>query len=224
MPVGRETQLVICRKGVGLGLGGGLAQRGTFAKALKTDVVAVAMSPGSRHVPKPVCEITTELRDRGINVSELVLNAGDGMPADAPLISGGHGVVFGMEPREIEFMSRHKLALLHHGNVKMHFIYKVRFVLKRVKIYAIVLCQCPVSFSDFEDIGVSTIRKDGETTGKLVDIVSGIVRHESCPQEKLNEIVAKVRKWLNIIQKEEAEEKKRKQRRERVNSSGNVTS
>ena len=207
--IGREPQLVFCRRGQGLGLGGGLAQRGTIGRALKNDVIAVAMSPGSRHVPKPVCEITTELRDKGINVSELVLNAGDGTPADAPQM-GGHGVVFGLEPREIELINMHKLAILHHGNVKVHFIYKVRFVLKRVKTPAIVLSQCPADFSDFEAIGVSTIRKDGETPGKLVDIVSGIIRHESCPQEKLNEIVAKVRKWLRIIEEEEKASASRK--------------
>ncbi|RZN40922.1 MAG: methyl-coenzyme M reductase I operon protein C [Methanophagales archaeon ANME-1-THS] len=199
MTVGRETQRVACRKGQGLGLGGGMAQRGTFSKAWKYDVIAVAMSPGVRHVPKPVCEITTELRDRGIHASVLILNAGDGTPADAP-IRGGHGVAFGMEQREMEIIGQHKLAVLHHGNVKQHFIYKVRFILKRVNIPAIVLCQCPVTFKDFEEIGVSTRFKEGETPGKVVDIVTGIVRHESVTQEKLNEIVSKVKQHLRELE------------------------
>jgi methyl-coenzyme M reductase subunit C len=198
MAIGRDTQQVACRKGQGLGLGGGFAQRGTFSKARKNDVIAVGMSPGVRHVPKPVCEITTELRDRGINVSVLILNAGSGTPADAPLT--GHGVIFGLEQREIEIIGRHKLAVLHHGNVKQHFIYKVRFILKRVNIPAIVLCQSPVTFRDFEVIGVSTRFKEGGTPGKVVDIVTGIIRHESVPQEKLNEIVSKVKQHLRELE------------------------
>jgi methyl-coenzyme M reductase subunit C len=199
MTVGRATQIIACRKGEGLGLGGGMAQRGTSSKAWKNDVIAVAMSPGVRHVPKPVCEITTELWDRGIHACELILNAGDGTPADAPL-KGGHGVAFGMEQREMDIIGQHKLVVLHHGNVKEHFIYKVRFILKRVNIPAIVLCQCPVTFRDFEEIGVSTRFKEGETPGKVMDIVTGIVRHESVPQEKLNEIVSKVKMCLRELQ------------------------
>ncbi len=199
MPVGRETQIVACRKGQALGLGGGLAQRGTFAKARANDVINIAMSPGYRHIPKPVCEITTELRDRGINVGELILNAGDGTPRDAPT-AGGHGAAFGLEPKEIEIIGRHKLALLNHGNVKQHFIYKVRFVLARIEIPTIVLCQCPVDYVDFEDIGISTRYRDGKTPGRVIEIVTGIVRHESVSQEKLNEITSKVRKCLREIE------------------------
>ncbi|MHC1611181.1 MAG: methyl-coenzyme M reductase I operon protein C [Candidatus Methanospirareceae archaeon] len=199
MVVGRETQVVACRRGIGLGLGGGIAQRGTFARAWRNDVIAVAMSPGVRHLPKPVCEITTELRSQGINVGEIVLNAGDGTPADAPELGGAHGVTFGLEQREMDILGSHKLAILHHGNVKFHFIYKVRFTLRRVNIPAIVLSQCPVTFEDFEEIGVSTRNKEGETAGKVVGIVSGIVRHESVPQEKLDEIVSKVKMCLREL-------------------------
>jgi len=199
MTVGRETQLIACRKGQALGLGGGIAQRGTFAKAGKNDVIAVAMSPGYRHVPKPVCLITTELRGRGINTGEIILNAGDGTPRDAPK-SGGHGVAFGLEQSEIDIIGQHKLAVLHHGNVKVHFIYKVRFELRKVAIPAIVLCQSPLDFKDFEEIGVSTRNKEGETHGKVVGIVTGIVRNSDVPQAKLNEIVSKVKRCLNEIE------------------------
>ncbi len=199
MGVGRETQVVACRKGQALGLGGGIAQRGTFAKAWRNDVIAVAMSPGIRHVPKPVCQITTELRSRGINTGEIILNAGDGTPADAPS-GGGHGVAFGLEPREIDIIGQHKLAILHHGNVKPHFIYKVRFELKKVAIPAIILCQCPVTFKDFEQIGVSTRNNEGETPGKVMGIVTGIVRNADVPQEKLDEIVSKVKMCLREIE------------------------
>lgn len=199
MSVGRDTQLVACRKGQALGLGGGIAQRGTFAKAWRNDVIAVAMTPGPRHVPKPVCEITIELREKGVNTGVLILNAGGGTPRDAPS-SGGHAATFGLEHREIDLIGRHKLLLEHHGNVKAHFIYKLRFVLKRVKIPAIVLCQSPVSFEDFEAVGVSTRNKEGATPGKVVGIVSEIVRSESVSQEKLNEIVSKVKSCLREIE------------------------
>jgi len=203
--VGRETQVVACRKGQSLGLGGGIAQRGTFAKAWRNDVIVLAMSPGYRHIPKPVCQITTELRGRGINTGEIVLNAGDGTPVDAPK-TGGHGVAFGLEPREIDIIGRHKLALLNHGNVKVHFIYKVRFELRKVAIPAIVLCQCPVEFEDFEEIGVSTRNKEGETPGKVVGIVTGIIRNADVPQEKLDEIVSKVKMCLREIEEGEQDQ------------------
>jgi methyl-coenzyme M reductase subunit C len=183
---------------MGLGLGGGLAERGTFAKSWKNDVIAVAMSPGKRHVPKPVCEITTELRGRGVNTSELVLYAGAGTPSGCPARGAG-GTTFGLTGKEIETIGRHKLALLHHGNVKFHFTYKVGFVLKRVRVPAVILCQCPVDFTDFEALKVSTRFKEGETDGKVVGIVSGIVRGESCPQEKLNEIVSVVKTCLREL-------------------------
>lgn len=198
MAVGRETQVLACRKGQGLGLGGGIAQRGTFAKAWKNDVVAVGMSPGTRHVPKPVCEITTELRGKGVSTGVLVLNAGNGTPRDAPG-SGGQGVSFGLEQKEIDIIGGHKLAVFHHGNVKSHFIYKVRFELRKIPICAIILCQSPVEFKEFEQIGVSTRNKECKTPGKVVGIVSGIVRRESVPQDKLDEIVSKVRMCLREI-------------------------
>lgn len=198
MAVGRETQLLACRKGAGLGLGGGMAQRGTFSKAWKNDVIAVAMSPGVRHVPAPVCEITTELRKRGIHASVLVLNAGDGVPADMPF-EAAPGVIFGLESSEVEIIAGHKLAVLHHGNVKEHFIHKVRFILERADISVIVLCQCPATFEDFERIGVSTRFKTGNTRGTVVDIVDGIVRHASVHQEKLDEIVSKVKTCLREL-------------------------
>ncbi len=199
MSVGRDTQLVACRKGQALGLGGGIAQRGTFAKGWHNDVIAVAMTPGPRHVPKPVCEITIELREKGVNTGVLILNAGGGTPRDAPS-TGGHAASFGLEHEEVDIIGRHKLLIEHHGNVKAHFIYKLRFVLKRVKIPAIVLCQSPVSFEDFEAVGVSTRNKEGETPGKVVGIVSEIVRSESVSQEKLNEIVSKVKSCLREIE------------------------
>jgi methyl coenzyme M reductase subunit C len=78
--IGRQTQVVDCRESMGLAKGGGLAQRGTLSEAAQPDVIAIAMSPGRRHITKPVCEITYGLRREGIQTSVLVLEAGSGLP------------------------------------------------------------------------------------------------------------------------------------------------
>jgi len=121
MPVGRKEQIVDCRAVRGLGEGGGLAQRGTFAEGLKNDVVVVAMSPGRRHITKPVCEITYGIREAGIQTSVLVLNAGSGLPHDTP--KGSLGSTFGLKPEEAKQVNRHKLCIIHFGNVKSHIIF-----------------------------------------------------------------------------------------------------
>ena len=70
--IGRCTHVVDCREASGMGKGGSLAQRGTFAEC-GTDVCAVAMSPGRRHITKPVCEITFGLREANVLTSTMVL-------------------------------------------------------------------------------------------------------------------------------------------------------
>ena len=85
--IGRCTHVVDCREASGMGKGGSLAQRGTFAEC-GTDVCAVAMSPGRRHITKPVCEITFGLREANVLTSTMVLNAGAGVPHDAPAAGG----------------------------------------------------------------------------------------------------------------------------------------
>ena len=72
--IGRCTHVVDCREASGMGKGGSLAQRGTFAEC-GADVCAVAMSPGRRHITKPVCEITFGLREANVLTSTMVLNA-----------------------------------------------------------------------------------------------------------------------------------------------------
>src|SRR3970040_31745 len=96
---GRETQLVDCREAMGLGRGGALAQRGTLSEAPRPDVVAIAMTPGRRHITKPVCEITYGLRREGIQVSVLVFEAGGGIPMDevgASATAKGYAPKFGI--------------------------------------------------------------------------------------------------------------------------------
>ncbi|MDY6931926.1 MAG: methyl-coenzyme M reductase I operon protein C, partial [Halobacteriota archaeon] len=79
MKIGRESQIVDCRAAMGMSVGGGLAEKGTFSEAEETGVIVLSMSPTARHVTKPVCEITYGLREARIPVSVLVLEAGMGL-------------------------------------------------------------------------------------------------------------------------------------------------
>ena len=47
---------------------------------------------------------------------------------------------------------------------------------------------------------MSTRNKECATQGKVVGIVTGIIRRETVPQEKLDEIVSKVRMCLREIE------------------------
>lgn len=189
----RETQVVDCRCGMGLGKGGGLAQRGTLSEAGRADVVAIAMSPGQRHITKPVCEITYGMRKENIQVSVLVLYSGTGIPE-----SGMRTGVFFIDPKEIAQIQMHKLAVIHFGNIKDHVVKKAREILSQVDIPAIVVSQIPVDFEDFAEAGIKTRLvmprdEDIRTKGIVVDMVNGVTRGDSCPREKLNQIVKYVK-------------------------------
>jgi len=192
---------------MGMGQGGGLAQRATISESGR-DVVAIAMGPGRRHITKPVCEITYALREEGIDTSVLVLNAGAGVPADAEDVS--HGQCMGLDPLETERIQQFKVALIHLGNVRSHIIWKARLILRNVNIPAILVCQCPVDFEDFARIGVKTSAvmpkdEDIKSKGTIVEIVTGVIRGVSCPQDKLDEIVSKVQAMLPEAKKEDSE-------------------
>ena len=204
--IGRHISFVECRESMGMGQGGGLAQRATISESGR-DVVAIAMGPGRRHITKPVCEITYALREEGIDTSVLVLNAGAGVPADAEDVS--HGQCMGLDPIEAERIRQFKVALIHLGNVRSHIIWKARLILRNVDIPAILVCQCPVDFEDFAKIGVKTSAvmpkdEDIKSKGTIVEIVTGVIRGVSCPQDKLDEIVSKVQAMLPE-KKEESE-------------------
>jgi methyl-coenzyme M reductase subunit C len=191
--IGKSTHVVDCRETMGMGEGGGIAQRGTFAQC-GSEVLAIAMSPGRRHITKPVCEITFALREANIQTSTLVLNAGGGVPQDAP--SSGHGSLFGLSLKEIEQIKRHRLVVVHLGGVKHHIIYKARLILRNVDRPCVIICEYPVDFEDFAKIGVKTravMPDEPKTKGEIKDIISGVIRGETCPQEKLDEIIRKVR-------------------------------
>jgi len=195
--IGRHLSFVECRESMGLGAGGALAQRATISESGR-DVVAVAMGPGRRHITKPVCEITYALREEGIDTSVLVVNAGSGVPADSPDMTVS---TFGLDQIEVDRMQQFKVALIHLGNVRSHIIYKARLILRNVDMPAIIVSQCPVDFEDFAAIGIKTSvvmppEDKISTKGEIQEIVTGVIRGAGCAQNKLDEIVSKVRSMI----------------------------
>jgi len=204
MPVGRVTQVVDCRAAMGMGKGGGIAQRGTISECRYPDVIVVGMSPGRRHVTKPVCDITSALRREGIeySISTLVLNAGSGVPPDARDIGGGVlGAYFGLTDTEIQQIEKHKVAILHHGNVRSHVVHKVRFILQACDVKAVVVSQAPVDFEDFAKVGVKTALvmpppDKVRTRGTVMAIVSGVTRGQTPSREKMAEVIHAVMRLI----------------------------
>lgn len=215
--IGRATQVVDCRESMGLAKGGGLAQRGTLSEATKPDVIAIAMSPGRRHITKPVCEMTYGLRREGIQTSVLVLEAGTGVPESFPQASRGYGPTFGLNERELEQVARHKIAVLHLGNVRTHVIYKAKEILAQVDIPVVVVAQCPMDMEDFAKEGIKTrnvkpAHQKTETKGEVVDIVTGITRGATCTRVKLNTLAKVLNKHLAQINAREAEAARKKKK------------
>ncbi|OPY49685.1 MAG: Methyl-coenzyme M reductase I operon protein C [Methanosaeta sp. PtaU1.Bin112] len=215
--IGRATQVVDCRESMGLAKGGGLAQRGTLSEASKPDVIAIAMSPGRRHITKPVCEMTYGLRREGIQTSVLVLEAGTGVPESFPQASRGYGPTFGLNERELEQIARHKIAVLHLGNVRSHVIFKAKEVLAQIDIPVVVVAQCPMDMEDFAKEGIRTRavkppHQKTETKGEVVDIVTGITRGATCTRVKLNTLAKVLNKHLAEINAREEEEARKKKK------------
>ncbi|MEM4817719.1 MAG: methyl-coenzyme M reductase I operon protein C [Candidatus Nezhaarchaeales archaeon] len=204
--LGRRTHIVDCRRTMALKTGGGLAQSGTMAQAMRADVVVVAMSPSKRHVTKPVCEITYALRAAGIEVSVMVLSKGGGNAPDSPSAAAPGGNLCSIDEEEALRVNKHKLAILHLGSIKEHVIYKARFFLRFIALPTIVICQAPVDFEDFAKIGVKTriVRpppEREETLGEVYDIVTNVVRGVTVPRHKIEEIILKVKMALSHIMK-----------------------
>jgi len=201
--MGRVTQVVDCREAMGMGKGGGIAQRGTISETRYPDVIVVGMSPGRRHVTKPVCDITSALRQQGAeySISTLVLNAGSGVPPDAHIAGGVLGAHFGLTEKEIRQIERHKLAILHHGNVRSHVVAKVKYILEACDIKAIVVSQAPIDFEDLAKEGVRTSvvmpsPEQVKTRGIVVGIVSGVTRGQTPNREKMAEVIHEVMKVM----------------------------
>ncbi|MDD1634704.1 MAG: methyl-coenzyme M reductase I operon protein C [Methanomicrobiales archaeon] len=200
MPIGRVTQVVDCRESMGMGKGGGIAQRGTISECRYPDVIVVGMSPGRRHVTKPVCDITSALRREGaeFSVSTLVLNSGSGVPGDAPAVAGAVlGAYFGLNPKEIQQIEQHKVAILHHGNVRSHVVHKVRKILESCNVQAVVVSQAPIDYEDLAKAGVKTAYvmpppDKVKTQGIVMAIVSGVTRGQTPTRENITEVIQAV--------------------------------
>ncbi|MCQ5336649.1 MAG: methyl-coenzyme M reductase I operon protein C [Candidatus Methanomethylicia archaeon] len=204
--IGRSAQIIDCRETQGIGEGGGLAQRGTISETERFDVIAIAMSPSKRHITRPVCEITYGLREQGIRTGVIVLESGSGVPPDSPYGGAPGGSMAGINEKEILQIRRFKLALLHLGGILGHVVYKAKTFLRYVDIPVIIVCEAPVDYEDFAKVGIITriVRPPPdkvECFGIIVDIVTGIIRGVSIPRDKLNEIIIKVKYWLNEIEK-----------------------
>jgi methyl-coenzyme M reductase subunit C len=206
--LGRDVQIVDCREAQGLGEGGGMAQRGTISESEAFEVVAIAMSPGKRHITKPVCEITYGLREQGIRTSVLVLESGAGVPPESPYSGAPGGSMAYITEKEVMQIRRYKLALIHLGGIGGHVVYKAKSYLRFADIPAIIVCEAPVDYEDFAKVGIITrlVRPPPgkvECAGVITDLVTGVVRGVSAPRDKLNEIVMKTKFWLDKINKGE---------------------
>jgi methyl-coenzyme M reductase subunit C len=166
------------------------------------------MSPGHRHVTKPVCDITSGLRQQGVeySISTLVLYGGSGVPPDAPKLAGGVlGTSMGLTDKEIVQIEKHKVAILHHGNVRSHVVQKVRFILQACNVKAVVVSQAPIDFEDFAKEGVKTTvvmppADKIRTKGTVMAIVSGVTRGQTPTREKMAEVISSV---MRIVKKKE---------------------
>jgi methyl-coenzyme M reductase subunit C len=139
----------------------------------------------------------------------LVLEAGTGVPESFPQGSRGYGPTFGLSEKEIEQVARHKIAVLHLGNVRSHVIHKAKEVLAQVDIPVVVVAQCPMDMEDFAREGIKTAlvkppRQKIETKGEVVDIVTGITRGATCTRVKLNTLAKVLNKHLARINAREA--------------------
>ena len=95
-------------------------------------------------------------------------------------------------------MNNFKLLVIHLGGVANHIIYKARLILRNVDKPCIIICESPVDCEDFAKIGVKTSKvmpadEDIKTQGIIKDIVTGVIRGETISQEKLDEIIRKVK-------------------------------
>lgn len=202
--VGRKTHVVECRATSGTAIGGNLAFPGTLSEAEHPDIIVLAMSPSSRHITKPVCQITYSLREAGLNVSVLVLSSGTGTSSEmAPRNTVGASIM-SITEKERHQISLHKIVMIHVGNVPSHFIPKIKEILMNVDTPAIVLSQAPITFSDLASNGIrvldsSIVEQNPETSGQVIDLVNGIVRGQRCTQHKIEEIVTKARKAMQSV-------------------------
>jgi methyl-coenzyme M reductase subunit C len=69
---------------------------------------------------------------------------------------------------------------------------------------AVIVCQTPVDFEDFAEVGCRTRivePEEPETKGEVVEIVTGVIRGQTVPAEKMNEIIRKVRRAISYARR-----------------------
>jgi methyl-coenzyme M reductase subunit C len=150
MPIGRVTQVVDCREAMGMGKGGGIAQRGTISECRYPGVI---------------------------------------------------GAYFGLTDKEIVQIEKHKIAILHHGNVRSHVVHKIRFILQACDVKAVVVSQAPIDYEDLAKEGVKTavVMPPADrirTKGTVMAIVSGVTRGQTPTREKMAEVISSVMRLL----------------------------
>ena len=134
-----------------------------------------------------------KLQDAGIGSLNETLKVN--LPMDVSFEIDTSAACFGVTPKEISQMNRHDIVLIHFGGVKNHIIYKARHVLRNINKPVIIIAQYPVDFEDFARIGVKTTEvmpDNPETKGTIVDLITDVIRGETCTQEKLDEVKAKL--------------------------------
>jgi methyl-coenzyme M reductase subunit C len=94
-------------------------------------------------------------------------------------------------------IEKHKVAILHHGNVRSHVVQKVRFILQACDVKAVVVSQCPVDYEDLAKEGVKTalVMPPADrirTKGMVMAIVSGVTRGQTPTREKMAEVISSV--------------------------------
>jgi methyl-coenzyme M reductase subunit C len=98
-------------------------------------------------------------------------------------------------------IEKHKVAILHHGNVRSHVVHKVRFILQACDVKAVVVSQSPVDYEDLAKEGVKTAvvmppADKIRTRGTVMAIVSGVTRGQTPTREKMAEVISSVMKLL----------------------------
>ncbi len=126
-----------------------------------------------------------------------MLNAGSGVPSDAEIGGVALGSNFGILDREIDQIERHKVAVLHHGNIRSHVVHKSRKILQECSVKAVVVCQAPVDYEDFARAGVKTAYvmpkpDDVKTKGTIMGLVTGITRGQTPSRVAMADVIHEV--------------------------------
>lgn len=194
---GRRSHYVDCRPEAGGGLAYGIAKPGTISMTRGEDALIVSMIDDEKHIPRPVCEIARELRRQGIKTGVQVLGHGGGTPPVGEIPHAAKGRYFILGDRETDQMNGSKVLIFHMGNVKFHVLHKTKVLLQKIRTKSIVICQYLLDYEDFAKVGVKTrlvrpVEQSTETLGELVGLVTGVMIGQTCPQEKIEQLIGQI--------------------------------